>query len=108
MLTTDELDMAKSQPATKRLETAADLLAEFDKNVKQLLPLVAAASSDSLASEWTLRHGDHILFRQSRRELFRDMMINHLVHHRAQLGIYYRLIGVAVPATYGPSADESL
>jgi uncharacterized damage-inducible protein DinB len=108
MLTTDELDMATIPPATTHFETAAALLAEFDKNVAQLRPLVAAASNDALAAPWTLRHGNHILFKQSRSELFRHMMINHLVHHRAQLGVYYRLVGVPVPATYGPSADEEL
>jgi uncharacterized damage-inducible protein DinB len=108
MLTTDELDMATRPRTAKPPETTAELLAAFDGNVQRLLPLVAAASSAQLARPWTMRHGDHVLFNQSRRDLFRAMMINHLVHHRTQLGLYYRMLDVPVPAMYGPSADEAL
>lgn len=107
MLTTDELDLA-SRARTKQPETSAELLAAFDANVESLRPLVAAATTEQLARQWTMRHGDHVLFTQPRADLFRFMMINHLIHHRSQLGVYYRLLNVPVPATYGPSADESI
>jgi len=52
--------------------------------------------------------GPKVLFSTPRRLLLRDMLISHIIHHRAQLGVYYRLLDVPVPGTYGPSADEPI
>jgi len=53
-----------------------------------------------------MRRGSQVLIEQSKRHLLRVMMMSHLVHHRAQLGVYYRLLGILVPGMYGPSADD--
>ena len=53
-----------------------------------------------------MRRGSQVLIERPRRELLRVMMMSHLVHHRGQLGVYYRLLGVPVPGMYGPSADD--
>ncbi|HVA64993.1 MAG TPA: DinB family protein, partial [Terriglobales bacterium] len=55
---------------------------------------------------WKLSMGETVFFSGSRFAAYRAMYLNHLVHHRAQLGVYLRLLGVPVPSTYGPSADE--
>jgi uncharacterized damage-inducible protein DinB len=51
-------------------------------------------------------NGGQVVFQGPRRVMLRHIMMCHLVHHRAQLGVYYRLLGVPVPGTYGPTADD--
>lgn len=107
MLTRDELDLA-TRPRTTPPQNATELLAAFDATVKELLPLVNGASTAEFARTWVMRHGDHVVASGPRSDLLRRMVISHLIHHRAQLGVYYRLLDVPVPATYGPSADEAI
>lgn len=66
-----------------------------------------SADATSLARTWTLRKGDYVVGSGPKGELVRDYAINHLVHHRAQLGVYYRMLGIPIPGLYGPSADEA-
>ena len=63
-------------------------------------------SGYSLLETWTMRSGAHVIMAMPRLAVLRGMVISHMIHHRAQLTIYYRLLGVPVPALYGPSADE--
>lgn len=107
ILETEERDIAgRTPPATA--STKAELLAMFDEGAATLRAAVGRATLESLAPEWTLRAGPHVLQRGPRRVLLRVVTISHLVHHRAQLGVYYRLLGVPVPSVYGPSADEPI
>jgi uncharacterized damage-inducible protein DinB len=69
---------------------------------------LAGVDVRDLSREWTLRSGARVLVRQPKGALLRVMMMSHLVHHRGQLSVYYRLLGVPVPGMYGPSADEEL
>ena len=55
---------------------------------------------------WTLRQGDKVFFTMPKVAVLRSFVMNHMIHHRAQLGVYLRLNDVPVPGTYGPSADE--
>jgi uncharacterized damage-inducible protein DinB len=55
---------------------------------------------------WTLRRGAQVMFTMPKVAVLRSFVMNHMIHHRAQLGVYLRLNDVAVPSTYGPSADE--
>lgn len=107
ILETAEMDLSMRQPVPV-LNTAAGLLAFFDANVERLRPTMAAADFASLQQPWTLRHGEHKILTAPKGALLRIMMISHFVHHRAQLGGYYRMLGVAVPGMYGPSADEAV
>ena len=103
----DEFDVASRQLPPDP-DTATALVQKFDDAVvalRQALPNVTAAL---LEQPWTMRAGAKVLISGSRRRLIRDMLISHLVHHRAQLGVYYRLLDVPVPGTYGPSADEPI
>jgi uncharacterized damage-inducible protein DinB len=107
ILETSEMDLSTRQPVPV-LSTADDLLAFFDANVGRLRPLMAAADFASLRQPWTLRHGERTIFTAPKGALLRTLMISHFVHHRAQLGGYYRMLGVPVPGMYGPSADEAV
>ena len=87
------------------LKTRAEVLASFDKAVPELRASLAAASDESLMTPWSLLNGGKPIFTMPRVAVMRGMIMNHLIHHRAQLGVYYRLNGVPVPALYCPSAD---
>ena len=103
----DEFDFAKTPYSPPPFETAADLLAIFDEAVAAMRPLLAAVDGESLARTWTLRAGDQVFIAAPKAILIRGLMINHIIHHRAQLGVYYRLLDIPVPGLYGPSADEA-
>ncbi|HEY8793662.1 MAG TPA: DinB family protein [Gemmatimonadaceae bacterium] len=105
ILTTDEMD-ATTRVARAPLTTAAELLAAHDSSVAALDAALAGASLADLEREWQIRRGDQIVIRGKRRELLRTVMMSHLIHHRAQLGVYLRLLGVPIPGMYGPSADD--
>jgi len=89
-----------------RSDSAAELLGYFDENVAHLNEALAKADFASLEQRWAMRRGNQVLIEQTKRHLLRVMMMSHLVHHRAQLGVYYRLLGITVPGMYGPSADD--
>jgi uncharacterized damage-inducible protein DinB len=67
---------------------------------------VADASDAHLQMPWTLRAGDAVIFSRPRYLVFRTYFLNHMIHHRAQLGVYLRMLGATVPAVYSDSADE--
>ncbi len=108
ILETVELDMTKQAPPAAPPTTAAELVAAFDANVAGLRAAMAAASTAELSRDWTLRAGDRVILRQSKGSLLRLMVLSHIIHHRAQLGVYYRLLDIPVPGVYGPSADEPI
>jgi uncharacterized damage-inducible protein DinB len=108
LITTDEADFSKNEYVAPNCETAAELLELFDTKVAELRSVMATVDSAALARPWTLRMGEKVFFTQPKAPLIRQMMINHMVHHRAQLGVYYRMLGVPLPGTYGPSADEAM
>jgi uncharacterized damage-inducible protein DinB len=83
-----------------------DLLAAFDKSVSTARDALAGASEQHLNEEWSIQiHGKPVA--SGAKSLMVRMVINHLIHHRAQLGVYLRLNDIPLPAMYGPSADES-
>lgn len=83
-----------------------ELLAIFDKNVESTKQAIAAAKDEDLGVEWKLVAGSHVIMAMPRGQIMRGMCFNHTVHHRGQLIVYLRLVGVPVPGLYGPSADE--
>jgi uncharacterized damage-inducible protein DinB len=107
ILTTAEMDVATRPPQPLK-DSAAALLEVFDAGVTRLKAAVDDADAAKLGEKWTMRAGSRVLVSEPRALLMRLMVINHLVHHRAQLGVYLRLLDVPIPGVYGPSADEPL
>jgi uncharacterized damage-inducible protein DinB len=105
ILETDEVDRSTRPPAPGAT-TAAEVLARFDANVAKLRAALAKTDVDALRKTWTMRMGERVLVQGTKRMLLRVMVLSHIVHHRAQLGVYYRLLHVPVPSVYGPTADE--
>lgn len=101
-----ELDMSKTPYLPPVFETLEELLKDFDSNLLISRKTIDEATDDEFHKEWTLRMGDHIIFTMPKIAVCRSFIIKHVVHHRAQLGMYLRLNDIAVPSTYGPSADE--
>lgn len=85
----------------------AELIAAFDKNAADARAAIARASDEELMKNWSLMQGGKVLLTMPKVAVLRNFVFNHLVHHRAQLGVYFRINNVPVPATYGPSADEN-
>jgi uncharacterized damage-inducible protein DinB len=97
-------DPSTARPA--ELKTRAEVLALFDKNVADSRAAIAAATDQQFEKTWTIRSGDQILVSRPTEEVLRRWVLHHAIHHRAQLGVYLRLLDVPVPAIYGPTADE--
>ena len=105
----DELDIAPPGAPPFRLEEAksrSELLEAFDKNVASARAALEGASDQNWQGKWSLLHGGNKIFTLPRTAVMRGFVMNHLIHHRAQLGVYLRLLDVPVPSIYGPSADE--
>ena len=108
-LTTDQLDYAPVDgPAYQppKTDNRKELLAVFDKNVAEARAALASVSDQEIVKPWKLLAGGKEIFTMPRVACLRGMIFNHIIHHRAQLTVYYRLLGVPVPGLYGPSADE--
>ena len=104
-----ELDIAPpGQPPYRATmaESRRQLLETFDKHVADARSAIAAASDAHLMQNWTLLAGGKTIFTMPRVAVLRSMVMNHGIHHRAQLGVYLRLNDVPIPGMYGPSADE--
>ena len=90
-----------------QLKTRAEVLAFFDQGVPAARAAIAAASDETMMQPWTLLSGGKTVFSMPRVAVLRSMIMNHMIHHRAQLGVYLRMNDIPVPAIYGPSADET-
>jgi len=86
-------------------ERTEDLVKSFDKHVKEARKAIASAKDSDFKINWSLKRGEQVFFTAPRAAIVRQT-INHLVHHRGQLTVYLRLVDVAVPSIYGPTADE--
>lgn len=88
------------------LKTCAEVLTFFDQGVPKARAAIAAASDQSMMTPWSLLSGGKPVFTMPRVAVLRSFVMNHMIHHRAQLGVYLRINDVPLPALYGPSADE--
>jgi len=106
----DSLDLAPpGGPAYQPLTASSrkEILAMFDNNVAAARVAISRVSDDHLSQTWTLLFGGNKVFSRPRIAVLRNAVLNHSIHHRAQLGVYLRLNNLPVPSIYGPSADES-
>jgi uncharacterized damage-inducible protein DinB len=108
-LAEESLDLAPQGvplPPAPAANSRRELLETFDKNVAAGRAAIAGASDAQLAKSWTLLSGGKTILTLPRIAVLRSFVMNHTIHHRAQLGVYLRLNNIPVPALYGPSADE--
>ena len=98
---------AEGQARLPAAASRADLLATFDRNVATTRRLLTEKSDAELMAPWSLKNGKHTFFTMPKAAVWRSFVMNHLVHHRAQLSVYLRMNEVPVPSIYGPSADEA-
>jgi uncharacterized damage-inducible protein DinB len=104
-VTTDELNLVP--PFTMPpINTSAELLATFDKSVAAARAAMATATDEYLMGPWSLKVQGKTVLTMPRVAVLRNMVFNHIVHHRGQLTVYLRLNDIPVPGMYGPSADE--
>ena len=92
------------QPTTAT--SRQQILDLFDKNVAEARPLIERATDADWNKTWTLKFNGKEFMSMPRTQVMRSMVMNHLIHHRAQLGVYLRLNQIEIPGMYGPSADE--
>lgn len=104
-ITTPELVLDDMQPPPP-LKTTASLLEAFDKNVEEFREALRRTNDEELGHSWKCTWDGNVVVQAPRFIVLRGMVMNHMIHHRAQLGVYLRLCGVPVPGMYGPSADE--
>ncbi|MCW3124276.1 MAG: DinB family protein [Flavipsychrobacter sp.] len=102
-LKTDRLDVAAQPEET--INTRAELLAYFDEMQAMGLDSLGKATDEDLAKNWTMSYGERVISVRPKEDVLR-MCMSQIIHHRAQLGVFLRLLDVPIPGTYGPSADE--
>jgi uncharacterized damage-inducible protein DinB len=109
VVSTIDLEVLDLQPGMQPYEPKSkkELLETFDKNVAAARNKILSASDEHLAKTWTLRFAGNEVLSMPRAAVLRGVIMNHLIHHRAQLGVYLRLNDIAIPGMYGPSADEA-
>ena len=102
----DELDFAKPNFVPEVLTSTEELLALFDKRLATSKEILENTTDEQIAKTWTMRSGETVYFTMPKTQVMRTWVINHSVHHRAQFGVYLRMLDIAIPGSYGPSADE--
>ena len=104
-INTDGLDFAVNPYNPEPIADTASLLNYFEKTLVEGRTALANAKEDQLAEMWTLRNGEDIFKTEPKADILR-MTFSQVIHHRAQLGVFLRLLDIPIPGSYGPSADE--
>ena len=107
-MNTDELDLASDSDAFKPFEatSSAELVERFDADLASYKEAFSGRDDGYMMEPWTMRNGETVFFTMPRAAALRTWTINHMVHHRGQLSVYLRLLDVALPEVYGPTADS--
>ena len=108
MLAHDDYDLAGATGRATEGQARADVLEMFDRHVVEWREAFAAATDARLVSPWTLRRGPAVVEILPRFEALERFLLHHVIHHRGQLTVYFRLLGLRVPDIYGPTADDHL
>lgn len=108
ILTTPELDFGTGTRSRVPFESPAQLVAAFDAGAEKVRSALKNTPDAAWNENWKLSFQGRTIFNGSRFLAYRQMFLNHLVHHRAQLGVYLRLNDTPLPGTYGPSADDTM
>lgn len=105
-INTDEIDFATGDYQPKKLTSIEELEQYFEENQAAAIKDLSGTDEETLEKTWTMRSGDAIYMVQTKGEVIRTAL-NQTAHHRAQLGVFLRLLDIPIPGSYGPSADES-
>jgi uncharacterized damage-inducible protein DinB len=104
-LDTDELDFAKSEYKPASINNTEELLNYFEECLVKGKQALKNGNEKDLDKPWTLRNGEQIYSTSPKRDVIR-MSLSQIIHHRAQLGVFLRLLNIPIPGSYGPSADD--
>ena len=105
-ISTHVLDFAAGNYTPTPISNNTELAAVFETNLKKAEEAISETSDEFLQNSWTMRNGDQIYFTITKEEVVR-MSMSQTIHHRAQLGVFLRLLDIPIPGSYGPSADET-
>lgn len=105
VLNTSELDFAENEYKPVPISTHKDLMDHFEKSLVEGRESLKKANDSQLSDTWTMRSADKIFSTETKLDMLRICYCQ-VVHHRAQLGVYLRLLNIPIPGSYGPSADE--
>ena len=106
VMNTTELDFASNPYEPKTIDSNEALLKLFEDSLQEGKTSLENGNNEQLTELWTLRNGDQVYSTEPKADVIR-MTLCQIVHHRAQLGVYLRLLNIPIPGSYGPSADES-
>ncbi len=107
VLYTDELDFSAHPYSPKIIDNTADLIRYFETSLEEGRRDLKNGDPQSLSKNWTLRNGEQIYTVETKQSFLRSTF-SQVIHHRAQLGVYLRLLDIPIPGSYGPSADEHM
>lgn len=105
-LQADTLNMGPEDMKDRDLTTKEALLAKWDEDMAKFRDMLSKTTDEQMAATWTMTWEGNPMIADPRWKVLRTWVMNHLVHHRAQLGYYLRDLGIAVPGAYGPTADQ--
>ena len=97
----------QDQPANTPAESREDLLRRFDGHVATARQALAGADNAAMLAPWSLKNAGAVILTMPRAGVLRGFIFSHMIHHRAQLGVYLRLLDIPVPSMYGNTADEA-
>lgn len=106
VISKESVDFAKGEYVTYQSANSEERLKFFDEQVARSVAVLEKTNDEDLEKPWALKSGDIIYFSAPKKVAMRGMVLSHIIHHRAQLGVYLRLLGIALPGIYGPTADE--
>ena len=106
VLNTDELDFAAGDYKPTKVDSTVQLLEVFESNYSEGRANLEKTNETELLKNWTMRSGDQVYMINTKAEVIR-ITFSQMVHHRAQLGVFLRLLDIPIPGSYGPSADEN-
>ena len=102
----DELDFAKMDYQPAAFATNEELIGILDKHTNEAIAALENSKEEDFEKIWTLRNGETVHFQMPKKVVLRAFALSHQYHHRAQLGVYLRLLDIPIPGMYGPTADE--
>lgn len=106
IMDSDEFDFAAATFNSNLPENSEAILKIFDERIAEATSVLEKVTDEDLNKIWTFRRGEQVMFQMPKKVALRSFAYNHIYHHRGQLSVYLRLLDIAIPGMYGPSADE--